>query len=460
MPLTPLIHVTAAYSNAVLVAILPHISDYAKKLDLPISQSITMNQVVHSGISRMTSDFGGSIWLTNGYWFDFGNGCVRGFRNDKNDPFTDQDPVTNWPKYAFGKDNMTTNEAIQFARRSFQKLGYKLADFHLDAPPASMEGPYDLKDGNHVPYCRIKWDSPSSPIWNVLGLTYDIEFTVDLQRKQLVGLTLIGRPFQRPNPQISVKPELERDYQARVNGKKIHVPLQAKLTPAYSNATLAATSPYISAFAKKLNLPVTLPLTPAQIMFYTPPDYPTNYFSCHLMLTNHYWFSFTAGCVYKFTSPDNWFEEKETRTDWPLYSRKDCLTTNEAINFARDCLRKLGYKPEDFHAARPPTTFDMAIDKEQYAYCQIDWDSPEMQGVTDEYHLEFDINLKEKKLVGMLLMDQHFFKTNPFAGIIPEVESDDQKQVRQPMTLNTNAPRRLQPRQALLPKVETDLPPP
>ena len=43
-----LIHMTAAYSNAVLVAILPHVSDFAKKLDLPIPQPITATQVLKS----------------------------------------------------------------------------------------------------------------------------------------------------------------------------------------------------------------------------------------------------------------------------------------------------------------------------------------------------------------------------------------------------------------------------
>ncbi len=40
-----LVHMTATYSNAMLVAILPQVSDFSKKLDLPIPQPITAAQV-------------------------------------------------------------------------------------------------------------------------------------------------------------------------------------------------------------------------------------------------------------------------------------------------------------------------------------------------------------------------------------------------------------------------------
>ena len=43
MPITALIHITSAYSNAVLVAIMPHVNDFAKKMDLPIPLPITVS---------------------------------------------------------------------------------------------------------------------------------------------------------------------------------------------------------------------------------------------------------------------------------------------------------------------------------------------------------------------------------------------------------------------------------
>jgi hypothetical protein len=160
VPITPFIHITAAYSNAVLVAILPHISDYAKKLDLPIPQPITVSQVAHFGVEHLQGEVGGGVWLTNYYLFSFKNGYVNMFRLNKHNPFNDDNPAENWPKYAFGKINMTTNQALDLIRASITKLGYDVKTFHVDQPPTSMTGPYDLTNEykrNQVPYCEVEW---------------------------------------------------------------------------------------------------------------------------------------------------------------------------------------------------------------------------------------------------------------------------------------------------------------
>jgi hypothetical protein len=79
MPITALIHITSAYSNAVLVAILPHVNDFAKKLDLPIPLPITTSQVLRFNVGRMQDFVGGGLWLTNHYQFVFDDGYVDSF---------------------------------------------------------------------------------------------------------------------------------------------------------------------------------------------------------------------------------------------------------------------------------------------------------------------------------------------------------------------------------------------
>ncbi|MGH7989152.1 MAG: hypothetical protein ACREDS_03015 [Limisphaerales bacterium] len=450
-----LIHMTATYSNAVLVAILPHISNCARQLDLPLPQPITANQVAHFNVSPRKEDVGGSVWLTNHYQFVFGNGYLRAYQaptnwfNNQYDNWAD----TEYFKRYLGKDNMTTNEAIEFARHSFYKLGYKPKDFDIRGPPTRFEGPINSKRLGHLPYCEVEWDSPTSTIQQMLGLNFNIQFDVDMQRKQIVGMNLSGRLFFRPNPKIAVVPEVETNYRnagwigamAQMENREpiIH------MTPAYSNATLTATLPYISDFAKRLDLPIAQPVIASQVVLSVPPQYKPphakNYFEERLMLANHYWFSFVGGYVCQFGSPDDWFEEKETRTNWPRCDSKDCMTTNEAIEFARAAFRKLGYKPEEFHLNVPPTTYTNATDMaKQYAYCQIDWDSPESeQGTANEYHMEFDINTQRKQMVGMLLMSKGFVRPEPKIDVEPELESDYLKRVQGHMFVRTNAPSHL-----------------
>lgn len=199
-----LIHVTAQYSNAVLVAVLPHVSDVASKLDLPILQPVTSAHVTHSTISPYTENVGGGFWLTNGYWFAYSFGCVDSFRSPDN-WFTIQE--LEGANRFVGKDNMTTNDAIELARKSFVKLGYSPETFHVNESPSQVEGTFDVPQLGHIPFCRIVWGNSGN---------YSVRFDVDLDKKQIVGMSLSGTNFFRASPEIAVKPELETDYKKRI----------------------------------------------------------------------------------------------------------------------------------------------------------------------------------------------------------------------------------------------------
>jgi hypothetical protein len=204
-----LIHMTAGYSNAVLVALLPHISEFAGKLNLPVKQPVTAEQVVWAGISPYKDWVCGAVVLTNHYWFGLDH---RGFVDSFHAPtnwFYEQE-FTDIGKYA-GQDHMTTNEVIAMARDALRKLGYKPALAHSDKPPA-LEGPCDIRK-DHVPYCRVTWTEDV----NKLGPDR-IEVEVNMETKALVGMTVSFSPTNNltTTPMtVSVVPELESDYRAR-----------------------------------------------------------------------------------------------------------------------------------------------------------------------------------------------------------------------------------------------------
>lgn len=211
-----LLHLTAAYSNAVLVAILPCVSDTAKKLYLPIEQPITMNQVARFNVSPYKDYIGGGIWLTNGYWFVYSFGVVDGFRSPS-DIFAIQD-ADNFAQF-IGKDNMTTNEAIDLARRGFENLGYAIRDFCLDKPPTTIQGPSELKGLGHVPFCSLLWEIPEPSTNEEKRISYSVRFDVDMQRKQIVGMSLSGTNFWRSNLVIDVVPETEIEFRRKQQRK-------------------------------------------------------------------------------------------------------------------------------------------------------------------------------------------------------------------------------------------------
>jgi hypothetical protein len=218
-----IIHVTAAYSNAVLVAVLPYFSDFAARLDLPIQRPITTNQVRWSHSTPWKGYISAGVILTNDYFFAFhwqGYDGKHGIVDDFHAPtnwFSEEDFTNMMTKY-FGKDHMTTNEAIAMARETLRKLGYKPEFTHSYETP-TLDGPFDTKFG-HVPYCSVTWEWPKT---DELRDQNQITVEINMELKTLAGMTVSFSPTNdfhdfpaAPEIPTNVVQELESDYQKRM----------------------------------------------------------------------------------------------------------------------------------------------------------------------------------------------------------------------------------------------------
>ena len=210
-----LIHMTAAFSNAVLVAILPHVSDFAKRLELPIPLPITANQIKEFKPHPFTNFIGGVLTLTNGdRFFEGGHGYVNifyGYKNYNMPPEDlDWDNREQWASQFYGQMNMTTNEVIEFARDALRKLGYQPKTLHADMPPTQFNGPW-VHGTNTIPFCDVEWSPEDGN---------DIIFiSINAEKKQIVCFSLVSTNAWRAPPKLDVVPELESDYQKRLKGK-------------------------------------------------------------------------------------------------------------------------------------------------------------------------------------------------------------------------------------------------
>ena len=79
IPADKLIHMTISYSNAVLMLVMTNVSDFAKRLDLPIPQPITAAQVQKFFPDPIKDSVSGTLTLTNGDRFFFGGGHISAF---------------------------------------------------------------------------------------------------------------------------------------------------------------------------------------------------------------------------------------------------------------------------------------------------------------------------------------------------------------------------------------------
>ena len=169
-----LVHVTALYSNAVPVAILPYFTDVAKKLDLPIPTPITQSQVRHFFCDPRAGEIGGWVTLTNGYQFWFQEGHVNMFETTYC-YFTLQNP--DWIHYFRGTLRMNRREAVELAGQTVRKLGYN--DKVFDEQPEVILAPKDEKKFT-IPQYRIEWHDPERyPPFNLIA---EIVVSAELKR--------------------------------------------------------------------------------------------------------------------------------------------------------------------------------------------------------------------------------------------------------------------------------------
>jgi len=146
------------------------------------------------------------------------------------------------------------------------------------------------------------------------------------------------------------------------------------VTSDYSNAVLQAVLPYFNNVAKKLDLPVSLPITQHAI---AKCSILANRQTClSITLTNGCVFSFSLGFVDMYVSPRSPSYSHITR-DKINSNHQSEITEREAVQLARDSIQKLGISLEDVFADREPevTTFNKPFTNSVVRY-RIQWLEP------------------------------------------------------------------------------------
>lgn len=205
-----LIHMTLQYSNAVLVALLPHFSDFAEKLELPVPAPITTNEVARFAPRRLPGDVGGTLFLTNGWRFGFHRGHVEAFEAPRN-YLTLQEP-DRIPEF-FGTVNLDTNQAIRLARDTLKRMGYAGRLPKTTNSPSTLEGPRKWR-GHILPYYLIEWR------WNTGNSEHAVVFNIDADKRSVTRFYVTSTNLWRDPPPIDVVIELESEYQKRVIGSQ------------------------------------------------------------------------------------------------------------------------------------------------------------------------------------------------------------------------------------------------
>lgn len=393
---TKFIQVTPAYSNAVVSTLLPYFSDFAKKLDLPISFPIKAEDIVHCAISpQLTEDDGiylVGITLKNGFQFDYGGGCVMGFSRG-NSYYGLQDP-DEIPKF-YGQVRMTTNEAVKLARETIKKIGIPLEDVFADRDP-EITLPSHADTTNVVPRYELEWPDPCGGY---------IRMEVNAQTKRVEELLMLSCNLHRPPQKTDAIP------------LKGHGMFDSQMPPPpnpdYAWKLIPIALKAIDEYGEKLSLPIPRPLTTnnvAIVELHNNFGWP----HCEITLTNGWRFIYRHTMVNGYYAPDNFFMMGCHPFHLKDFEGKWNLNTNQAIKLVKTTLAELNFPTNNIHMDFPPNIryADGNFKKDIPRYF-FEWDYDNATHDDLQSKVEAEVNADTGKLESLYYDDKAYWNSRP-----------------------------------------------
>lgn len=316
-----LVEMTATFSNAVVVAMLPHVSDVVTRLELPMPLPITRQQIVRGGPNQLFESRNGQMM---GCGFELEGGWVLGFQEGILSHFETphsfymlQNP-DEIPRFV-GKVRMDKEDAVQMARDTLRKLGIPLEAVFAEQEP-SVKPPSKTRTGI-VPHYLVKWLSPRG------GESVEIEVNADAKRVEYLKI-VPNSNIRRPWPDFGVKP--------------VFRPKRLAANPEYAWKLLPIVLRAVDDYSKTLALPIPKPLTTNHVARFWVSDnggWPHS----ELELTNGWRFVYRNSMVNGYYSPDALFDFDRRSLLIKNLVGKSKLSEAEAIKLIRQSLAKLNY---------------------------------------------------------------------------------------------------------------------
>lgn len=324
-----LIQMTAAYSNAVLMAVLPHVTDVAKELNLPIIQPVQPAHVWRFVCDPRKGAIGGWVTFTNGYQFWFQNGHID-MMESPNCYFHLQDP-DEIPRF-YGTMRMTESDAVQMGEQTVRKLGYHPSWLKTEKPTVERARTASRDEPNVVPRFRVTWQRIALDGRKTIA---EVEINADSKRPEMYRL--LGREFEREQPNI---PQPSVIPQPPSSAPPVR---ESKLQLLPDDQRLAATNEVCAKateMAKRLGLPIKLPIRPLDIKE-SHLDIWDGDLSGSFTLKNGYRFFYRRGHISSFYSPNS--DGYEHAFDLRTVYGKVRYTKEQILDYATKEVRKLGY---------------------------------------------------------------------------------------------------------------------
>lgn len=405
------VKVTAAYSNAVLTAIMPHVSDFSQRVELR-TNPIVLSEVKVFYCDPRKGEIGGQVVLTNGWRFWFQRGHVDRFESYRSF-FSLQDP--NRISEFIGPVNMSAEEALAFSEQKITRLkGARIGDILARKP--RIIGPTKVI-GGVVPRYRIQWPKENADSGWTGGLGTEIDLEVDASTKtvQMLSLVVATNFFQlAPIVDVSPAPLPTLPKVARSEGVQLN-----PVDSARSNALLQAVLPAFSEYARKLQLPLILPVTMSMIREgpYTGVYEFQGELSVQIELTNGCMFNFENGYVETYALLyDTFYSVVNTNSYENLVGPLN-MTADEVIRLGYETLSKLGYSEKEIPilGRKPFVNKDTTAPARTNGFSRIQllWDTPTGENPYPVPVVSMEVDLTKRAVKSISIREPRLYRAFP-----------------------------------------------
>ncbi len=316
------IRVTADYSNAVLVAVMPYVGDVARRLELPVPLPLAIEHVTHCNIlpKRAVAVEIGTVGTNGNWFFAFSKGYVN-IVQGPHDYFTEQEP----DKIAsyFGKLNMSRTEAVNKARETIRKLGIDPEMVFADQE-ARVTGPEQVGT-NTIPQYKIEWVDPRSGFPKTA-------VNIDGENKRVTRVSIQNLVLFRPDPKINGITAPSAPGTAN----------WPPTNPAYALQLAPIALKAIDAYSKKLGLNVPSPLTTNYVAKLSLADN-GGWPHAEIELTNGWRFVYRNSGICGYYAPVNFFNSDARPITVREFAGVPKLSEADAIKAVKAAVVKLDY---------------------------------------------------------------------------------------------------------------------
>jgi len=467
------IHITPAYSNAVYQALLPRLAEAVQQLELKKLQPFSAEQVkwisIYQASPEVTTGFAdGSCLLMSPYgiFYLYYSPSSLFYESTLRKRFYREDTsvYTSDVSAFLGENRMTKTEIIDMARQLKERLcktGYSDVLFTMEGEP-KIEGPFDVKDGQ-VPYAKVSWGEKQGGSWeNEKSIYLDsgsqsdqdkpaenyFEVEINTDKKQIVSFWVkptienLAKHFSYQIPEglplkLTEKVETETEYQQHVHGKRsVLIGKNIHVTPVYSNAVLALMLPEVTRIAKKLELPIELPVTTEQVKEFNVD--PKGYLGGKLFLKNGWQFNISGArffvsisdgvhrgqCNVEVISPHCFFTMEDKEINPEDYYGTNKMSETEIIEYSKKLMNCLGFE-ELMKGRKRPNQMDGPFPPEGEILKEIPRAFVRWRATGGEpfYFVTIEINTETKEIDRVsILMDDSL---SDYDVVMPDTDNED-----------------------------------